>query len=98
MKTLNLDYEPNTAYYGDCADIMNAWKNAGVQGIIDLIYLDPPFNSNRNYGAPTSKSKDSDTGSMDAFTDMWTYDSQAYQRTERICKTTAHPAAARTAS
>ena len=63
-----------------------------MQGIIDLIYLDPPFNSNRNYGAPTSKSKESDTGSMDAFTDMWTYDDKAIDRVERICKTTAHPA------
>ena len=92
MDTSNLDYNTGAAYYGDCADIMTAWKNQGVQGIIDLIYLDPPFNSNRNYGAPTAKSKDSDTGSMDAFTDMWTYDQQAYERTERICKITAHPA------
>ena len=92
MTPLNLDYNTGAAYYGDCVDIMTAWKNQGVQGIIDLIYLDPPFNSNRNYGAPTAKSKDSDTGSLDAFTDMWTYDQQAYERTERICKTTAHPA------
>ncbi len=98
MKTLNLDYHTGAAYYGDCADIMTAWKKQGVQGIIDLIYLDPPFNSNRNYGAPTAKAKDSDTGSMDAFTDMWTYDQPAYERTERISKTIAHPAAARTAS
>ncbi len=92
MTPLKLDYQTGAAYYGDCADIMTAWKEKGVQGIIDLIYLDPPFNSNRNYGASTSKSKESDTGSMDAFTDMWTYDQQAYERTERICKTTAHPA------
>ena len=71
---------------------MKAWENAGVQGIIDLIYLDPPFNSNRNYGAPTSKSKDSDTGSMDAFTDMWTWDERSAERVENILKTPAHPA------
>ncbi len=92
MTTINLDYHTGAAYYGDCADIMTAWKKQGVQGIIDLIYLDPPFNSNRNYGAPTARAKDSDTGSMDAFTDMWTYDQPAYERTERICKTIAHPA------
>ena len=92
MTPLNLDYNTGAAYYGDCADIMTAWKNQGVQGIIDLIYLDPPFNSNRNYGAPTSKAKDTDTGSLDAFTDMWTYDAPARERTERICKTSAHPA------
>ena len=92
MTTINLDYQPNAAYYGDCADIMKAWENAGVQGIIELIYLDPPFNSNRNYGAPTSKSKDSDTGSMDAFTDMWTWDERSAERVENILKTPAHPA------
>ena len=92
MELLNLDYQTEAAYYGDCAEIMAAWKEQGAQGIIDLIYADPPFNSNRNYGAPTSQSRESDTGSLDAFTDMWTYDSQAYQRTERICKTAAHPA------
>ena len=92
MTTINLDYQPDAAYYGDCADIMAAWKEKGVQGIIDLIYLDPPFNSNRNYGAPTSKAKDSDTGSMDAFTDMWTWDEQSAERVEVILKTPAHPA------
>ena len=58
----------------------------------DLIYGDPPFNSNRNYGAPTSRAKETDTGSMDAFTDMWTYDDKAIARTKRICKSVRHPA------
>ena len=58
----------------------------------DLIYGDPPFNSNRNYGAPTSKAQETDTGSMDAFVDMWTYDDKAIARTKRICKSVAHPA------
>ena len=37
----------NRLYYGDCFTIMQEWPNACV----DLIYLDPPFNSNRNYNA-----------------------------------------------
>ena len=77
MNTINLNYPPNAAYYGDCEEIIQAWKEQGVQGIIDLIYLDPPFNSNRNYGHPTAKAKKSETGSMDAFVDMWTYDQPA---------------------
>ena len=93
MTPLNLDYNTGAAYYGDCVDIMTAWKNQGVQGIIDLIYLDPPFNSNRNYGAPTSKSKKNDSGSLDAFTDMWTYNMKAHERVERIIKEQKlHPA------
>ena len=93
MTTINLDYQPNAAYYGDCEEIIQAWKEQGVQGLIDLIYLDPPFNSNRNYGAPTSKSKKNDTGSMDAFVDMWTYDQPARDRVDRICnQQKLHPA------
>ena len=81
-----------TAYYGDCFDIISNWEKEGVKEVADLIYGDPPFNSNRNYGAPTSKAKETDTGSMDAFTDMWTYDDKAIARTKRICKSVGHPA------
>ena len=93
VTTLNLDYQPDAAYYGDCEEIIQAWKEQGVQGIIDLIYLDPPFNSNRNYGAPTSKAKKNDNGSIAAFSDMWTYDQQARERVDRICnQQKLHPA------
>lgn len=36
---------PNTLYYGDCLEVMAGWPDACV----DLVYLDPPFNSNVNY-------------------------------------------------
>ena len=36
---------PNTLYYGDCLDWMGEWDDESV----DLIYLDPPFNSKANY-------------------------------------------------
>ena len=36
----------NTLYYGDNLDILNRYvKNESV----DLVYLDPPFNSNATY-------------------------------------------------
>ena len=35
----------DTLCYGDCLDWMGRWDDATV----DLIYLDPPFNSNANY-------------------------------------------------
>ena len=34
-----------TLYYGDCLDVMRRWGEDQV----DMIYLDPPFNSNQNY-------------------------------------------------
>ena len=39
---------------------------------IDLIYLDPPFNSNRNYAAPIGDSKSGQV--MASFKDTWTMD------------------------
>ena len=38
----------NKLYYGDCLNIME--KEMGLNAV-DLIYLDPPFNSNRAYNA-----------------------------------------------
>ena len=35
----------NTLYYGDCLDIMAGFPDS----CIDLICLDPPFNSNEKY-------------------------------------------------
>ena len=37
----------NKLYYGDCLSIM---QGMALQSV-DLIYLDPPFNSNREYNA-----------------------------------------------
>ena len=61
----------NELYYGDCLTILQGLKTRAV----DLIYLDPPFNSNRQYNAIY---KD-ETGrplpdQIDAFCDMWTLD------------------------
>lgn len=59
----------NRLFYGDCLTVMQ-----GLQaGSVDLIYLDPPFNSQRNYH---SIYRD-ETGrplpdQVEAFCDMWT--------------------------
>jgi len=37
----------NRLYYGDCLTIMQDMP----LGSVDLVYLDPPFNSNRDYSA-----------------------------------------------
>ncbi len=63
----------NRLYYGDCLTIMQEMK----KGSVDLIYLDPPFNSNREYNAIY---KD-ETGrplpdQIEAFCDLWTLDNE----------------------
>lgn len=35
-------FKPNTLYLGDCLEVMSRWEDKCV----DLIYLDPPFNTN----------------------------------------------------
>ena len=42
---MNIQFAPNTLYYGDCLDIMADFPD----GCVDLICLDPPFNSNAKY-------------------------------------------------
>ena len=42
---MNTPFAPNTLYYGDCLDIMAGFPDSSI----DLICLDPPFNSNEKY-------------------------------------------------
>ena len=63
----------NQLFYGDCLTIMREMKLASV----DLIYLDPPFNSNREYN---NIYKD-ETGrplpdQVEAFCDRWELDQE----------------------
>lgn len=39
----------NSLYLADCIDLLRDWYSKGQTNFIDLIYIDPPFNSNRNY-------------------------------------------------
>ncbi len=39
----------NQLYFGDCLDVLKNLYSQYPQGFIDLIYIDPPFNSKRNY-------------------------------------------------
>lgn len=64
----------NRLYYGDCLTVMQKEMRSNS---VDLIYLDPPFNSNRSYNAIY---KD-ETGrplpeQIDAFCDLWTLDAE----------------------
>ena len=45
---MEADFADKTIWTGDNLDILRGMNSESV----DLIYLDPPFNSNRNYSAP----------------------------------------------
>lgn len=65
---------PNTLYYGDCLTIMEQYFKKGE---VDLIYLDPPFNSKKSYnlmyrtmtGKPVPEQ-------AEAFCDTWEMDDE----------------------
>lgn len=58
-------------YYGDNLDVLAGMPSASV----DLIYLDPPFNSQRNYNL-VFRDK-STSGQKRAFVDVWNWDDKA---------------------
>ena len=64
----------NKLWYGDCLTVMR--DHMAAQSV-DLIYLDPPFNSNREYNAIYK----TETGlplpdQIEAFCDLWTLDEE----------------------
>ena len=70
---------PNQLYYGDCLTVMQGMADR----VVDLIYLDPPFNSKRAYNAIYKE----ETGyplpdQIEAFCDTWQFDA-ARQKTLR---------------
>ena len=64
----------NTLYYGDCLDWMGQWPDQSV----DLIYLDPPFNSNADYNMLYSNAAGG--AQYRAFNDTWYWDEGAADR------------------
>ena len=58
----------NQLYYGDCLAIMQDMR----LGSVDLIYLDPPWNSNRTYNAIYRDSTGRELpDQVEAFCDLW---------------------------
>lgn len=65
----------NTLYYGDNLDIMRRY--VGDESV-DLVYLDPPFQSDQNYNVLFSaKSGVESAAQIRAFNDTWRWDSVA---------------------
>jgi len=61
----DLNFVNRTVWTGDNLDVLRGIDSECV----DLIYLDPPFNSNRQYAAPTGSK-----AAGAAFKDTWTRD------------------------
>jgi len=63
MEHVMTNFADRTIWTGDNLEILRGLNSASV----DLIYLDPPFNSNRNYAAPVGSA-----AAGAAFKDTWT--------------------------
>ena len=78
----------NRLYYGDNLEVLRSFPDESV----DLIYLDPPFNSNAGYNVLfKSASGAGADASIEAFDDTWTWGDSAKDALMDIAKGTNRP-------
>ena len=76
-KQASLSSNPNKLFYGDNLFIL---REHIPSESIDLIYLDPPFNSNRNYNVLFKDEHGTDSeAQIKAFGDTWHWNLEAEQ-------------------
>ena len=62
------DFQPNTLYYGDNLEVLRDFPSECA----DLVYLDPPFNSNRSYNVIFRETAGPEAeAQIEAFEDTW---------------------------
>jgi len=66
----------NKIYYGDNLDVLRRFIKDET---VDLCYIDPPFNSKRNYSQIYNNMGKEDKAQTQVFTDTWTWDDYAMQ-------------------
>ena len=85
-----MEMKRNTLYFGDCLEIMKGvgWKDESV----DLVYLDPPFNSDTNYNILFGREQDKDDrAQFEAFADTWEWNEIAAARLNAISNAADSP-------
>jgi site-specific DNA-methyltransferase (adenine-specific) len=71
----------NKLYYGDNLEVLRKYIK---DESIDLCYIDPPFNSKRNYNQIYLNLGKEDQAQAQAFVDTWTWDNHANEALEEI--------------
>ena len=71
----------NKLYYGDNLEVLRKYIKDET---VDLCYIDPPFNSKRNYNQIYNNIGSEDQAQAQAFIDTWTWDSAAGKGLEEI--------------
>lgn len=73
--------QKNLLYYGDNLDVLRRHVRDET---VDLCYIDPPFNSKRNYNQIYNNIGHEDLAQAQAFIDTWTWDDHANDCFEQI--------------
>lgn len=82
--------ETNALYYGDNLSFLRDRQRFPDESV-DLIYLDPPFNSNRDYNVIFSdKSGRKSEAELLAFEDSWRWGDEAQRSYEWLTQTSVH--------
>jgi len=71
----------NRLFYGDNLEVLRKYVE---DESVDLVYIDPPFNSKRNYNQIYNNEGTEDVAQTQAFVDTWTWDMAAAEALERI--------------
>jgi DNA modification methylase len=75
----------NRLYYGDNLDVLRRYAD---DESVDLVYLDPPFNSNANYNVLFAEHDGTKAASqIKAFEDTWEWDESAARAYEGVVET-----------
>jgi DNA modification methylase len=75
----------NTLYYGDNLDVL---RRHVADESVDLVYLDPPFNSNANYNVLfAAKDGHQAAAQIQAFEDTWRWDEAAARQFDETVET-----------
>lgn len=74
--SMDIKRQTNKLYYGDNLDVLRKYIRDET---VDLCYIDPPFNSKRNYNQIYNNMGGEDKAQAQAFIDTWTWDTRAEQ-------------------
>jgi DNA modification methylase len=84
--------EENTLYYGDNLDILRRYL---PDESVDLVYLDPPFNSKQAYNVIFAENNGTgSTSQIQAFDDTWHWTTEAMDAYEQVLDHGGQPAEA----
>lgn len=87
--------DANKLFYGDNLDVL---RHSVADESVDLIYLDPPFNSKATYNVLFKEKSGKDSAAqIEAFEDTWHWDMAAAEALDEVLRQGGEPAQAMTA-